>query len=157
MIKILFIFLLCLNLFAQTIHFKESKYIDALDASTKKTGYITFKKEAIETSYENSDEVLLFQEDTLFIKKKDETIEIDLNRDMPKKIYYTLLEAIYLGDISNLELYFEIEQKDNEIFLTPKSIVANYVKNINYKKSKKLEYLHINMLNNDRISIEQID
>ena len=76
---------------------------------------------------------------------------------MPKKIYYTLLEAIYLDDISNLEVYFEIEQKDNEVFLKPKSIVANYVKSINYKKTTKLEYLHINMLNNDRISIEQID
>ena len=157
MIKILFFTLFSINIFAQTIHFKESKYIDALNASTKKTGYITFKEEAIETSYENSSEVLLFQEDTLFIKKKDETIEIDLNRDMPKKIYYTLLEAIYLDDISNLKLYFEIEQKNSEIFLTPKSIVANYVKNISYKKTTKLEYLHINMLNNDRISIEQID
>ncbi|RXK12552.1 hypothetical protein CP965_08200 [Halarcobacter mediterraneus] len=157
MIKALFLTLFAINIFAQTIHFEESKYIDALDTSTKKTGYINFKEDSIETSYENSDEVLLFQEDTLFIKKKDETVEIDLNRDMPKKIYYTLLEAIYLDDISNLELYFEIEQKNDEVFLKPKSIVANYIKSINYKKNKKLEYLHINMLNNDRISIEQID
>lgn len=157
MIKALFFTLFSINLFAQTIHFQESKYIDALNSSTKKTGYINFKENSIETSYENSDVVLLFEEDTLFIMKNEGTVEIDLTRDMPKKIYVTLLQAIYLDEISKLELYFEVEKKKDEIFLKPKSIVANYIKSINYKKTTKLEYLHINMLNNDRISIEQID
>ncbi len=157
MIKALFFTLFSINLFAQTIHFQESKYIDALNSSTKKTGYINFRENSIETSYENSDVVLLFEEDTLFILKNEGTVEIDLTRDMPKKIYVTLLQAIYLDEISKLELYFEVEKKKDEIFLKPKSIVANYIKSINYKKTTKLEYLHINMLNNDRISIEQID
>ncbi|RXK05726.1 hypothetical protein [Halarcobacter bivalviorum] len=157
MIKALFFTLFSINLFAQTIHFQESKYIDALNSSTKKTGYINFRENSIETSYENSDVVLLFEEDTLFIMKNEGTVEIDLTRDMPKKIYVTLLQAIYLDEISKLELYFEVEKKKDEIFLKPKSIVANYIKSINYKKTTKLEYLHINMLNNDRISIEQID
>ncbi|AXH11254.1 hypothetical protein [Halarcobacter bivalviorum] len=157
MIKALFFTLFSINLFAQTIHFQESKYIDALNSSTKKTGYINFRENSIETSYENSDVVLLFEEDTLFIMKNEGTVEIDLTRDMPKKIYVTLLQAIYLDEISKLELYFEVQMKKDEIFLKPKSIVANYIKSINYKKTTKLEYLHINMLNNDRISIEQID
>ncbi len=157
MIKALFFTLFSINLFAQTIHFQESKYIDALNSITKKTGYINFRENSIETSYENSDVVLLFEEDTLFIMKNEGTVEIDLTRDMPKKIYVTLLQAIYLDEISKLELYFEVEKKKEETFLKPKSIVANYIKSINYKKTTKLEYLHINMLNNDRISIEQID
>lgn len=157
MIKALFFTLFSINLFAQTIHFQESKYIDALNSSTKKTGYINFRENSIKTSYENSDVVLLFEEDTLFIMKNEGTVEIDLTRDMPKKIYVTLLQAIYLDEISKLELYFEVQMKKDEIFLKPKSIVANYIKSINYKKTTKLEYLHINMLNNDRISIEQID
>lgn len=111
MIKALFFTLFSINLFAQTIHFQESKYIDALNSSTKKTGYINFRENSIETSYENSDVVLLFEEDTLFIMKNEGTVEIDLTRDMPKKIYVTLLQAIYLDEISKLELYFEVEKK----------------------------------------------
>jgi len=157
MLKTVLILLLCINLFSKTINFKESKYIEALDQSISKTGYITYKKDSIETSYKNSGEILIFKEDTLYIKDKEKSSEIDLNRDIGKKIYFTLLEAINTNDLSNLELYFEIKKEHNEILLKPKEIVANYLKNIKYKKEKKLEYLHINMLNGDRITIEQID
>ena len=157
MIKVFIVLLLCINLFSKTIHFKESKYIEALAQSISKTGYIIYKKDSIETSYKSSDEILIFKEDTLFIKDKDKTTEIDLNRDIGKKIYFTILEAINTNNLSNLELYFEIEKENNEILLKPKEMVANYIKSITYKKEERLNYLHINMLNGDRISIEQID
>lgn len=157
MIKVFIIFLLCIDLFSKTIHFKESKYIEALGQSITKTGYIIYKKDSIETSYKNNDEILIFKDDTLFIKNEDKNTEIDLNRDIGKKIYFTILEAINTNDLSNLELYFEIKQQNNEVLLKPKDIIANYLQSIKYKKEEKLDYLHINMLNGDRISIEQID
>lgn len=155
MLKILFIISSAISLFSQTINFKETKYIDALDNEIKKTGYIHFGKDFIETSYINDEEVLLFKDEFLYIKKANESIEIDLNRDMAKKIYFTILEAIYLDDLTNLELYFEIKKENKKITLTPKSVVASYLKSIEFKKDKKLEFLIIYMLNNDRIRIEQ--
>lgn len=157
MLKFLFILFSTISLFSQTINFKESKYIDALDSKVQKFGYINFNDDSIETSYKNSNEKLIFIDDTLYIKSIDKTQEIDLNRDMGKKIYFTLLEAIYSNDLTDLKLYFEVSKKNNEISLSPKSVVANYIKSIKFKKDKKLEYLHINMLNNDRIIIEQVD
>ena len=157
MIKGLLFISLCINLFSQTINFKESKHIDALKQTISKTGYINYKENSIETSYTNSDEILVFKDDTLFIKEGEETSEIDLNRDVGKKIYFTLIDAINSNDLSNLELYFEIKKQNNEILLNPKDMIANYIEEIRYKKEKKLEYLHINMANGDRITIEQID
>ncbi len=145
------------SLFSQTINFKEEKYIEALETQTKKFGTIEFKEDSIKSTYKNSDETLLFKDETLYITKGSETQEIDLNRDMPKKIYFSVLEAIYLDDLSNLELYFEIEKNNNLITLKPKSVVANYVKEIKFKKTSKLDFLIIHMLNNDRIKIEQIN
>lgn len=157
MIKFFLPLIFFTSLFSQTINFQEVKYIDALGTQTKKFGTIEFNEEFIKSSYKNSDEVLLFKEETLFIKKGEQTQEIDLNRDMPKKIYFSILEAIYLDDLSNLELYFEIKKENSEITLSPKSVVAKYVKEIKFKKTSKLDFLKIYMLNNDRIEIEQIN
>lgn len=157
--KIFLFIILFSSLFSQTIKFRELKHISALEAEFKKTGYINFQKDFIETSYDNSDEVLFFQDDTLLIKEKDKLLKtIDLNQDMAKKIYYNILKSIYLDDLSSLELYFTVKKENGKIFLLPKSTIRNYLKDIEIKKKdKKLDFLIIHKPNKDWIRIEQLD
>lgn len=54
MLKIfIFLSIFILNVFAQTITFKEEKFLNALQTSVYKDGKIDFKKDYIEVSYKN--------------------------------------------------------------------------------------------------------
>lgn len=155
--KIFILFIIVLNLFSKTIEFKEEKYIEALETSIDNYGYINFKKDSIEVSYKNSNEVLIFKDDILLIKNTSNIEEIDLNRDLGKKIYFLLLNCIHTNDTSKLALYFKIKKDKKETLLIPKGQIANVIKKIFFKKEKILKYLQINMQNKNRIRIEQIN
>lgn len=159
MYKILFILFIlfiqsCLS--ANTLHFKEQRYIYSIDTSFYKKGVIEFLDNQIITSYTNSDSTLIYTTDTLIIKNSQETKEIDLDTNIPIKIFFLLLKAIYENNQIILEQFFTISQEDTTFTLTPKTSISNYISNVQYKKTSILEFLTIELVNQDRIIIEEI-
>ena len=64
MLKIfIFLSIFILNVFAQTITFKEEKFLNALQTSVYKDGKIDFKKDYIEVSYKNLSTSYIFFDD----------------------------------------------------------------------------------------------
>lgn len=157
MFKILIIILVYINIYAEIVNFKEERYIDAIDNSFYKKGTIKFHKGTIEVSYKSETKVLIYSRNKLIVKDKSQINEIDLEKNLHMKIFFNLLKYIYFNNKEELKVFFSIKQKDNTIYLKPKNLISNYISDISYKKTHKLNFLEILLNNNDRIYIEEID
>ena len=135
MYKILLMILIQVSLYANTLHFKEERYIHSIDTSFYKKGVITFEENKIITSYSNSNDTLIYTTDTLTIKNSQETKKVDLTKNMQIKIFFLLLKAIYENDLIILEQFFTIAQEDTTYILTPKASISSYISTISYKKN----------------------
>lgn len=152
---ILFIFLIINIFYAKEINFTQTKYINALDSSFKKYGFIKISKNELILKYSNEDKIIHFKEDNILIlnKGKEEILEYDKNIKL--QIFYKLITSIYNNNTSSLENNFKVLKKD-DITLVPKEYIKNIIHKIKYKKeNEKLKYLDIYFTNKDRISIVQ--
>ena len=157
MIKILLVFLLNIFVYANTLHFKEQRYIYALDTSTYNKGTIKFKEDEIRTSYKNSNDILIYTQNKLIVKNKQSTKEIDLTQNIQIKIFFLLIQAIYENNQQQLQEFFTLKKEKELTILHPKSSIENHISIIRYKKTDTLEFLKIEFVNQDRIIIEEID
>lgn len=155
---LVFILLLSLPIFAQSIKFFEEKYYEALSKTIKKTGKIKFLKSSIEIIYDGDDTVLIYKDDLLITQKEDTKKVLDLSKSPAVKIFFILLEAIYFDNRRLLESYFTIKETKEYISLVPRKNISSYLDIVRYKKTnKKLNFLQINMSNKDQIRIEEIN
>mgnify|MGYP000187395413 CR=1 FL=1 len=124
MLKIfIFLSIFILNIFAQTITFKEEKFLNALQTSVYKDGKIDFKKDYIEVSYKNLSTSYIFFDDH-FISKDNQT-EQRLNYEdrVELNLFYKLINFIY---------------KDKKEFIKSLNKAKNNI--IEYEKMEELEY-----------------
>lgn len=148
--------LLSLSLFAQSITFSEEKYHEALDATFKKTGKISFLKHSIEIVYDGDETVLIYNGDLLITQKGETKKELDLSKRPAVKIFFVLFEAVYHDNKEVLESYFTIREEKEFVSLVPHKSISSYIDSVSYKKTnKKLNFLQINLSNKDRIRIEE--
>jgi len=150
--------LLTLTLSAKTIQFSEEKYHEALDTSFTKKGKITFLENSLEILYEAEKSKLIYSEDLLIIKSKEESKEINL-KDKPQiNMFFTLIRGIYFEDKELLSNFFNLTNDDKVYTLTPKPITSNYIDKVLYKKTKeKLDFLEIYFSSKDRTRIEELN
>lgn len=143
-------------LLSDTIHFRENRYIYALDKTVVKTGVIASSKDSLTIAYDKSGQKLLYDGESLTIANHKGTKVIDLNKDIVTKLFFVLLQAIFHDDKKQLKQFFTIESRGSQRILYPRELASGHITKIIYKKSNKLDYLHIYLKNQDRISIEQI-
>lgn len=157
MSRILAFFLLFfISLEAVIIDFEEEKYISAIDNTFYKKGTLEFNKESIILKYNNSEKELVYNDDTLILKNGDESQKIDIENQLPLKMIFLLIESIHNNELENLEDFFTIT-KNRVILLEPKNILKSYIKKVEFKKDKTLEFITIFMSNNNKTTIRQID
>jgi len=158
MSKILLFVFLSLSLFAlETTHFKEQRYLYALNQTLNREGTITFSRESLTIRYLKSGESLIYQGEKLLLRRGGREKVIDLNQDVARMLFFVLLLAIFHDDRRQLEQFFEISSRGSQQILYPKALVSRQIEKVIYKKSHRLDYLHIYLKNHDRISIEQVD
>lgn len=146
-----------LSLSSSTIHFQEEKYIEVIGNSIIKKGTLTFENDSISLKYKNTKETLVYKNNELFIKNDKTSKKIDTNKQVSLKIVFLLIEAIHKNDLELLSEYFNIK-KENKIFnLNPKDELKNYIKDIQFKKDTKLDFITINMLNGNSTTIREIN
>ena len=153
----IFLLLLLSMLAADNIHFKEQRYIYALNKTLSKEGTISFDKKGLAIIYAKSGQKLSYRQDSLVITDKSQQKIIDLKQDIVTKLFFVVLQAIFHDNKKQLKQFFTIESKGTQHILLPKELASKRITKIIYKKSDKLDYLHIYLKNRDRISIEQID
>lgn len=140
MFRVVLLLFLALGLYAGEF-FKESRYIYAIDKTILFEGEIFFEKNSIEIDY---------------AKPKKEKVVYLINDENPlKRNYFLILQAIYHDDMNSLKEFFELKKKDFKTLLVPKGMLSEYIKTVEFKKrNKDLDYLKIQMQNNDWIKIE---
>lgn len=139
------------------IHFQEQKYINIIDDSIIKKGTLTFSQKTIQLQYKNSDQVLIYEDDTLTLKENNITSNIDLKPKNHLKMIFLLIEAIYTDNMELLKDFFLLTSKNNITTLKPLDELKNYIDFIEFKKEKTLDFISIVMRNQDKITIRQID
>jgi len=156
MFKFLLFFILQLSLVAQTISFKEERYIDALENSVFKKGHITLNSKNIELKYNHSSTTYRYEEGSIYTIIGNKQTLVPQEQTMVLNIFFTLLKSIYSNNTTPLEAFFSIEEHSNHTQLTPKKNLLTYISRIEYKKNESLDYLKIYLPNNDWITIEPI-
>lgn len=154
---ILLFFVFFLNLNASTINFQEEKYIEVIDNSVFRKGTLDFKENKISLKYKNSNRVLIYENDNLTIKNGEDIQRVDLNKQLALKMIFLLIEAIHTNDLKTLEEYFLIKKEKQTALLEPKESLKNYIKNVEFKKDKKLDFMTIKMTNGNITTIRELD
>ncbi|MGB6327848.1 MAG: hypothetical protein WBF48_02880 [Halarcobacter sp.] len=154
---ILLFFTFFLNLNASTINFQEEKYIEVIDNSVFRKGTLDFKENKISLKYKNSNRVLIYEDDNLTIKSGEDIQRVDLNKQLALKMIFLLIEAIHTNDLKTLEEYFLIKKEKQTTLLEPKESLKNYIKNVEFKKDKKLDFMTIKMTNGNITTIRELD
>jgi len=156
--RYLFIFLfLSTILFSKEIHFKEVKYIYALDNELYKTGTLNIDKDEIVLHYRNSTKNIVYTDTNIQIITKD-ALEIYTHEESVEyNLFFQLVLGIYTNNSQLLVDNFTIEKNDNTITLLPNEYLSSVIEKIEYEKNNdKLKYLKIYFVNQDRITIEEI-
>jgi len=158
MIKfILLLSIFMFNINASTINFQEEKYIEVIDNSVFRKGTLDFKENKISLKYKNSNRVLIYEDDNLTIKSGEDIQRVDLNKQLALKMIFLLIAAIHTNDLKTLEEYFLIKKEKQTTLLQPKESLKNYIKNVEFKKDKKLDFMTIKMTNGNITTIRELD
>lgn len=139
------------------MYFSEAKYYEALESTFHKKGKIHFLKDKIEINYEGDDTLLTYSNDMLITKKGNKITTLDLTTKPSVKMFFVLFEAIYFDKKEILQSYFVMKKKGNTIVMLPRKNISHTIETVQYKKTnEKLDFLQINLSNEDRIRIEEI-
>jgi len=152
-----FIFLTTYS-FAQEIHFKEIKYIFALDSEFSKQGSLKIDDKKIQLKYQGDSKSVLFDPESIsFITKENKEI-FTHEEQQEYTIFFSLVQGVFNNDIKKLQENFTLKIQKEENLLIPNEYLSSIIEKIVYKKDKeKLVYLHIYFLNQDKIKIVQLD
>ena len=153
--KAILFLLLTSILLPEAVHFKEERYLYALDKRVTRKGTIRSSGKGLEIIYDQGGQSLLYRNDKLIMTQGEQRKTVDLDRDPVMKIFFVLLGAIFHDDTGKLGRFFSIQSRDGERILLPKEPISEKLIKVVYRKRKRLDYLRIYLKNGDRISIEQ--
>lgn len=157
--KILFLYLFTvLFLFADTIKFKEEKYVNALQSSVFRNGMLKLEKDFIEIIYQEEHKSFIFYNDRIVLKTKEKEENLKHGDNIELSVFLKLIKSIYKNQQEDLKEYFEITNEKEKTVLSPNEYLANVIQKIEYKKANdKLDFLKIYFINEDWIKIVQIN
>ena len=153
--------LLCLLTYvanAKTIYFSEEKYYEAVESTFNKKGKIHFLKDKMEINYDGDDTLLTYSGNILITQKGTVVKKLNLITKPSVKMFFVLFEAIYFDKTNILQTYFSMKKIGDTVDMLPHKNIANYIESVQYQKTNtKLDFLQINLSNEDRIRIEEIE
>ncbi len=156
---LLLISILYTTIFAD-IHFKESRYMEALNLDRTLEGILKIRDDNIIISYNKpSLEIISYYEDKVTIERDDEQKEY-LFDEYPQAQYMGLiLKSILQDNYDSLDNFFEIIKTKQNISLNAKASISSNIASITISKDNQnnISNILINMSNKDTIKIEIIN
>jgi len=155
MYKILFsLFLFSLSLSAQSFHFQEVRYSNALDKSKMLEGNISFVENGLLIDYTDAKQSLHYINAVLVYSKNEKIVMLDAKSVQRIKEYFDILMLLHDADDKKLEKDFIVEKDAQTLLLTPKTIIKNFIKKIKLtKKKNELTSVQLILNNDDLITI----
>lgn len=158
MYRYLFTLLISALLYAQPIHFKEIKLIEALELETFREGSINYDEEKIIIRYKKGKIITKIDNILTVHSQTNELLDtIDLNKHANIAIYFRLIKSLFFKDFKTLEKDFKITKVDkrNSIFI-PHTDTKNIVDKIELSLNDdgRIKLFSIYFKNKDTIRIE---
>jgi len=155
MYRILVLFcILTLSGWCEPIHFKETRYINALQTTLYKEGWINIHEDSLELHYPKEKKSFLFTRNAIIEKKGEEEKILTYEEHLGLTIFSKLIKSIYTNQPNELKEFFTLKKENGTTILTPNEPISNSVDTIEYKKNHAvLEFLKINFTNEDWINI----
>ncbi|SMP85803.1 hypothetical protein SAMN06313540_1014 [Epsilonproteobacteria bacterium SCGC AD-308-E02] len=140
--------------FADSFHFSEVRYSDALDKSIEFRGKITFLEAGLLIEYNDINKSLKYSTDSLVYVQDGN--EIKLGEVETQKIiqYFNVLILLHGDNEELLTTQFDVEKVQNKSVLTPKGDIKKFIIKIEIiKVENKLKEVKLFLKNNDTIKI----
>jgi len=156
---ILSILLFTIVLLSETINFKETRYMAALDFDRAKYGSLDIKDGVLILNYiKPVKETISYFDDKLTILKVDELLEYSFEEYPNAKYMGLILKAIIKNEYETLDELFDIKKEKESIEMISKPIIYNTIISIDISKVNKIvNKIIINMTNKDKITIETVN
>ena len=158
--KILWLFILSSLLSsAQSIQFKESKFIEGLDLSTHRKGTVTYTKEKTVIQYQDG-KMITKLDNILTVHNEERELLTSVNLDEKPHIalYFTLTKSLFSKDFNSLKEDFSITENNLEILLIAHKNIQKIISDIKVSlhKDETINFFIINFTNKDTIKIEAL-
>ena len=155
-IKVLLLFLLNISILADTVSFKESRYIEAFDLFTYRDGNVTYNKSRIVVQYKDG-KTILKEGNTLKVydgKKLITTINLLERADIA--LYFSLTKTLFLKDFKQLEEHFKIAKKEQNYTFIPLDEIGKVIEKISLSlnRDKSIKGFTLYFKNGDKVEIE---
>jgi hypothetical protein len=146
-----------ISLYAQTLNFKETKFVEALELYTYRDGNISYDDTKTIVKYRDG-KTITKVESTLTVHNDENELltTIDLNKKPEVALYFRLSKALFTKKFESLKENFKIEEKDKKYQFEPiddtKEVVSSIELSLNADES--VDFFIINFTNRDTIKIE---
>jgi len=145
-------------LFAQTISFREGKFVDAIALYTYRDGNVTYDDNKTVIRYEDGKTITKVENIIEVKNEKNELLTtIDSTQKPEVELYFSLTKSLFEKDFEVLKENFKIKKIDKKhFFFQPQGEVANVIKKLELllKEDERVEALILNFNNGDKIKIE---
>ena len=153
-----FILLINTTLFADTVNFKEGKYVEALDIFTYRDGNVSYTQTQTIIHYKDG-KIITKTDDNLTVHNEDNRLltTINLAKRPDISLYFRLTKALFLRDFESLKENFDIKELNNRNYLfEPKDETKKIIKDIklSLKKDETPKEFTIHFNNGDIVKIE---
>ena len=149
--------LLMVSLLSQTVNFKETKYVEALQLYTYRDGNVTYSDKSTVVRYADG-KVITKRDNNLTVQndKGELLTTINLNEKPDVALYFQLTKALFSKNFESLKDNFDIEKSKNKYRFIPKGDTKKVIKDIELylNSDESIKYFVINFTNMDTIKIE---
>ncbi|MCD6433667.1 MAG: hypothetical protein J7L21_06460 [Sulfurimonas sp.] len=157
--KMLLMFLLSiLSVYAQTINFRETKFIEALELSTYRDGNISYYKNKTVIKYKDGKTITKVANILTVHNDNNEILTtMDLNKKPAVAIYFKLTKALFSKNFKSLDKSFYIKKhQGNKYTFEPKDDLKEVVSSIelSLRSDDTVKFFVIDFKNRDTIKIE---
>ena len=147
-----------LALFAQTVEFKEGKFVEALELFTYRDGNVTYDENKTTVAYKDGKTIVKINNTvTVHNEKKELLTTINLLEKPEVGLYFSLTKALFQKDFEQLKENFEIEKlKHKKYIFTPKGDTKKVIDELELqlKEDDTVETFLLDFSNGDKIKIE---
>ncbi|MDB2562667.1 hypothetical protein N9X61_03590 [Sulfurimonas sp.] len=144
--------------FADTFHFKELRYSNAIDKAIEIEGQIRFMKNGLKIFYPQGLKSIKYQNDIIVYKEDNQETELGIGQQRQLASYFDILILLHQGNESAYKDMFEVSKRDLIVTLEPTGMLEDYIKKIEtFREKEMLKEVKIFLQNDDYIVITIYD
>lgn len=146
-----------MTMFAETISFKEGKFVESLELYTYRDGNVTYEQDKTTVAYKDGRTIVKNENNVTVYDDNEVLTVINLVERPEVGLHFSLTKALFQKDFDLLKENFEMKQVRKRLFeFIPKGDISNFIKKLELylDKEDNVEALKLEFNNGDKIKIE---